>query len=242
MNPEKNKQENCATCSQGKYSPPRFETTTTPDCSYPVVSLLETISTLTMANARATAELASLHAALIERTALPANNTTTTASTLPETGLSKIDGSGAGSTAIYQEIMKKNGHGRLGRTHMEDVDRLVETARSELDSYLRRTLHLMAPVGGGYCTPDPDKVFATLSTFGLRLEDRGPMTDVTVLDDSKNLDTATIRRLQSHCRHYYTGRTNKYTDYWKGSAIETLVELARYRGLFGADGFIIAAK
>lgn len=195
-----------------------------------------------MLTARATAELASLHATLIQQAALPVSNATTAASAPPATDLATVDRSAAGSIEAYQEIMKKNGHGRLGRTHMEDVDLLVETARTELDSYLRRTIHLIVPVGGGYCSIDADKVFATLSTFGLRLEDRSPMADVTIFDDSKNHDTATIRRLQNFGRHFYTAKTGKYEYYWNGFAIETLLELARYRGLFGADGFLTATK
>lgn len=213
MNPEIPKPEKCATCSQGKYflSLTSFEKTEEADPCFAAVPLLETISALTMANARAAAELATAHAALVQRTQLRADmTTTTTRATPPEKALSEANGSGAGSTAVYEEIMKKNGHGRLGRTHMEDVDRLIDTARSELDNYLRRTIHLMAPVGGAYSTVDADKVFATLSTFGLRLEDRGPMADATVLDDSKNYDTATIRRLQNLGRHYYTAGTQIY--------------------------------
>ncbi|KAL0639043.1 hypothetical protein Q9L58_001925 [Maublancomyces gigas] len=223
MNAEITKPAHCATCGHA-------------------VSPLETVSALTMLTARATTEMASLHATLIQQAALLVSNAPTAASALPAMDLATIDRSAAGSIEAYQEIMKKNGHGRLGRTHMEDVDLLVETARAELDSYLRRTIHLIAPVGGANTTIDADKVFATLSTFGLRLEDRSPMADGTVFDDSKNHDTATIRRLQNFGRHYYTARTGKYECYWNGFAIETLVELARYRGLFGADGFLTAAK
>lgn len=224
------------------YSRPRFETHNEAYVSHPAVSPLETVSALAVLTARAAAGLAGLHATMIQQAALPVSNATTTASALPATDLATVDRSAAGSIEAYQEIMKKNGHGRLGRTHMEDVDLLVETARAELDSYLRRTIHLLVPVGGAYCSIDADKVFATLSTFGLRLEDRGLMADVTVFDDSKNYDTATIRRLQNFGRHYYTAKTYKYQCYWNGFAIETLVELARYRGLFGVDGFLTAAK
>lgn len=137
--------------------------------------------------------------------------------------------------------MAKNGHGRLGRTHMEDVDRMNETARIELDNYLRRTIQNKVPVGIGYSDIGADQVFATLSTFGLRLEDRGLMVDAPVLPDGELINTGTIRRLQNYARHYYTARTNKFEVYWEASAIETLVELARYRGLWAADGFLTAA-
>lgn len=187
-----------------------------------------------MANARATAELAKLHAAMLQRATLPAENTPC----LPVTG----PGSGCGSITAYHEIMAKNGHGRLGRTHMEDVDRLRESVRAELDSYLRRAIHKTFPVGAGYCTLNSDQVFATLAAFGLRLEDRGPMADGIVFPDNENCHTATVSRLQNFARHYYTARTNKYEVYWEASAMETLIELARYRGLVNDDGFLIAAK
>lgn len=188
-------------------------------------------------NAQVATEFAELHAALIQRAAVTDANTT--ASTLPVMErVSTIDGSGAGSPELYQEIMKLNGHGRLGRTHMEDVDRLVETARNELDNYLRRTIRTMMPVGGSYQGLNADVVFATLSAFGLRLEDRGPLADLTIFDDSGKWDAATIMRLQNFSAHYYTAQTNKYDNYWKGYALETLIELARYRGLFSPAGFL----
>lgn len=233
MTTEISKPAHCATCGQGKIFPLqlRFERLR----FHAVASLLETISALTMANARATAELAGLHAAHLHQGVLP---TPATLSAPPAT----THGSGAGSIAAYEQIMAKYGRGRLGRTHMEDVDQLAEPVRAELDCYLRRTIHKTFPVGGAYCTIDADKVFAMLTTFGLRMEDRGPMADATVFDDSKNYDTATIRRMQNFGRHYFTAKTNKYEDYWKGLAIETLIEVARYRGLFGSDGFLTAAK
>lgn len=33
-------------------------------------------------------------------------------------------------------------------------------------------------------------------------------------------------------------RGDNYDDYWRGSAMETLIELARYRGLFDSEGFL----
>lgn len=116
-----------------------------------------------------------------------------------------------------------------------------KTARMELDNYLRRTIQNKVPVGGGYSEIGADQVFATLSTFGLRLEDRGLMADAPVFLDGDNINVGTIRRLQNYARHYYTARTNKFEVYWEASAIETLVELARYRGLWAADGFLTPA-
>lgn len=136
--------------------------------------------------------------------------------------------------------MAKHGHGRLGRTHMEDVDRLGEPARAELDNYLRRVLHRTVPVGGAWSPLDADQVFATLATFGLKLEDRGLMADATVTADINNHNIATIKRLQNWGRHFYSGKTGQFKAYWDGSAVETLVELARYRGLFNDDGFLTA--
>lgn len=234
MTSEISKPAHCATCSQSIISSVwLIDPEGLP--FHPAASLVETISELASANARATAELAKLHVELLER-ASP--HSPIIPPTLPATA----PGSGAGSLTIYHEIMAKNSQGRLGRTHMEDVDHLSESVRTELDNYLRRMIHRTVPVGGGYCSFDTDQVFATLATFGLRLEDRDPMADVTVFDDSKNHDTATIRRLQNFARHYYAVEMGKYERYWRALALETLIQLARYRGLFGADGFVIPAK
>lgn len=63
------------------------------DVSNTAASVLETVATPTMANARATTELARLHRALMQQTA-------TTSPALPApTG----DGNGAGSIAVYAE-------------------------------------------------------------------------------------------------------------------------------------------
>lgn len=190
-------------------------------------------------NAQITTELASLHGALRHRAAVP--NTSTTALVVSgKDPIGTLDASGAGSLAAYQEIMKKNGRGRLGRTHMEDVNRLPDSARSELDIFLRRTILAMLPVGGSYTEINTDAVFAALSAFGLRLEDRNPLADVTVFNDSCN--KTTIERLQNFCAHFYTASTNNFASYWRASAMETLIELARYRGLFGNDGFLKAVE
>ncbi|KAL0631992.1 hypothetical protein Q9L58_009143 [Maublancomyces gigas] len=191
-------------------------------------------------NAQITTELASLHGALRQRAVVPNTSTTTALAVSGKDPIKTIDASGAGSLAAYQEIMKKNGHGRLGRTHMEDVDRLPDSARSELDIFLRRTILKMLPVSGGYSAIDADAVFAALSSFGLRLENRNPLADVTVFGDS--CDKTTIERLQNFCAHFYTASTNNFASYWRASAMETLIELARYRGLFGNDGFLKAVE
>lgn len=147
------------------------------------------------------------------------------------------DGSGAGSPEVYQEMIARAWTGRLGRTHMLEVDRMSEPARKELDCYLRRTINKMFPVGGNYVTINQDTVFATLAVFGLRLEDRGPLADVTIFDDWKNQDKSSISRMQNWSALYHR-RGDNYDEYWKGSAMETLVEVARYRGLFNSKGFL----
>lgn len=189
-------------------------------------------------NAQITSELADLHGETTTN-----HSTNTTASAIPAMEhITATGGSGAGSVAVYQQIMKMNGHGRLGRTHMEDVDRLPEAARNELDIFLRRTIKSTVPVGGSFSANNPDAVFATLSAFGLRLENRGLLADVTLLSDSANHNKPTIARLQNMCAYWYTDNSSSFDNYWRASAIETLIELARYRGLFGNDGFLKAAE
>lgn len=127
--------------------------------------------------------------------------------------------------------------GRLGRTHMVDVDQMSAPVKKELDCYLRRTIHKMFPVGGAYLPINQDIVFATLAVFGLRLEDRGPMADVTIYSDPQHQDKPALSRMQNFGSMYlrYGGTCDSY---WKGSAMETLIELARYRGLFNSEGFL----
>lgn len=190
-------------------------------------------------NAQITGELADLHRAIGPWGAVPNSTTDNTAVTPPlEEPTATIGRSGAGSVAVYEQIMKKKGHGRLGRTHMDDVDGLPETARKELDTYLRRTITTTVPPGGGYTAINTDAVFATLSAFGLGLEDRNSLADVVVFNDADHQSKPTIARLQNFAAHYYAASTNKFEKYWKGSALETIIELARYRGLFGDDGFL----
>lgn len=152
--------------------------------------------------------------------------------------IATADGSGAGSPEVFQEITKRNWHGRLGRTHMVDVDHMHDSARKELDCYLRRTIGTMFPVDGGYRQITPDPVFATLSAFGLRLEERGPMADVSIFLDADHQKAPTMKRMQNFGAHYLINAGENFSNYWRGSAMETLIELARYRGLFGEDGFL----
>lgn len=144
-------------------------------------------------------------------------------------------GHGASSSSIYEAMTARAWTGRLGRTHMAEVDKLSPTALLELDCYLRRTIHRAIPVDGAYGEINADNVFAALAVFGLRLEDRGAMADVTVFDDTPT--RSQMARMQN-LGALYLRRGNKYDYYWKGSAMETLVELACYRGLWDADGFV----
>lgn len=148
------------------------------------------------------------------------------------------DGSGAGSPEVYQEMIARAWTGRLGRTHMLDVDRMSVPAKNELDCYLRRTIHNMFPVGSDYVSFNSDNVFATLAVFGLRLEDRGPLADVKIFNDwNERGGKSSISRMQNWCA-LYLRRGENYNEYWMGSAMETLIELARYRGLFNSQGFL----
>lgn len=206
--------------------------------------LLQAAATIMSSNAQITAELAGLQAALGRLTAVQSCSHTSPA-TQDKPAIKQIqtiaDGSGAASIEVYQELLAKNWHGRLGRTHMVDVDQMSVTARTELDNYLRRTITGMFPVGGSYTTIQPDTVFATLSVFGLRLEDRGSLANVTVFNDGDDLQRSTTARLENFSAHYYTNGCNKFENYWRASAMETLIQLARYRGLFTATGFVKAA-
>lgn len=121
---------------------------------------------------------------------------------------------------------------------MVDVDRMFPSARTELDIYLNRTIKALFPINGGYTIVNPDTTFATLSAFGLRLEDRGPLGDGAIPNDDTIEDESTILRMKNHAAFDYTYGTRKFEQYWRASALETLVELARYRGLFSEEGFL----
>lgn len=148
------------------------------------------------------------------------------------------DGSGAASPEVYQKMITSSWSGRLGRTHMVYVDKMEASTRTELDCYLRRTINKSFPVGGTYSTVMSDTVFATLAAFGLRLEDRGPLADVTIFNDSSHQDKVTLSRIRNLSAYYYR-RGEDYDSYWRASAMETLIELARYRGLFNSEGFLV---
>lgn len=187
-------------------------------------------------NAQITAQLVGLHATLGHESLVQSPPST------DFTGYTATEGSGAGSREAYDEVRASNWHGRLGRTTMGEVDRMLPVAREELDRYLIRTIKQMFPVGTvfGGCIPDP--VFATLAAFGLRLEDRGGFADGPIFPDANHTQKSTTVRLQNYTASFYAASSNKFSDYWKGSAMETLFELARYRGLLTADGFLKNVK
>lgn len=150
----------------------------------------------------------------------------------------RTSGRGAASVEVFQKTAKTNWHGRLGRTHMAEVDALPAAALTELDSFLRRKLYQIYPRGGSYSPPEVDTIFASLATLGLQLEDRSPYADLPNFTDHNTKDAATLWRGRQWAGWFYS-RDASYVDYWKGYAVETLLELARYRGLFDDEGFLI---
>lgn len=208
------------------------------------VTLLKAAVAVMSINTNITTELAGLREEVARLAAAqpsvykqPSADTQATISNVPVMENILITGSGASSPEAYQQMIGRAWSGRLGRTHMADVDRMLVSVRSELDCYLRRTIHKMFPVGGNYVSVNSDTVFATLAAFGLRLEDRGPLADVTIFNDQQNSNKPTLSRMQNFGAVYYR-RGENYDSYWKGSAMETLIELARYRGLFNNEGFL----
>lgn len=222
----------CAKCDEGKRRKPILEIEA--NDRHEGATLFKAAVAVMATNAHLTTDFATLHAAVRRL------ETAADAEPVPPDRPAKQqfvtigDGSGAGSTGAYQDMIKRNWHGRLGRTHMVDVDGMGDPARKELDCYLRREIHGMLPVDGAYRTITPNTVFATLSAFGLRLEDRGPLADVAIFMDSDHTGKPTLTRLRNFSAHYF----NLSGKYWQASAMETLIELARYRDLFSTDGFL----
>lgn len=222
----------CAKCDEGKRRKPILEIEA--NDRREGATLFKAAAAVMATTAHLTTDLAALHAA-VERLETAADAKTAPPDSPAKTQVVTIgDGSGAGSIEAYQDMIKRNWHGRLGRTHMVDVDRMGDPARKELDCYLRREIHGMFPVAGAYLKITPNTVFATLSAFGLRLEDRGPLADVKIFVDADHTSRPTLTRLRNFSAHYF----NHSGEYWQASAMETLIELARYRGLFKTDGFL----
>lgn len=190
-------------------------------------------------NAQITAELVGLHATLEHH---PLLQSSPGSASMQGTSTTSSDGSGAGSREIYDEVRTRNWHGRLGRTTIAEVDRMLPVAREELDRYLHRTIKLMFPVGTVFAGCIADPVFATLAAFGLRLEDRGAFADGPIFTDAEHAHKPTTVRLQNYTAHFYAASTEKFEQYWKALAMETLFELARYRGLLTAEGFLKEVK
>ncbi|RPB07372.1 hypothetical protein P167DRAFT_540185 [Morchella conica CCBAS932] len=212
-------------------------------------SLKAELKAITTFNQYLIATLARLQAEQATPTPATTTITTTTTPTTPSAITAPLpcshpnhactiaSGSGAASPEIFQEIIKTNWHGRLGRTHMVDVDALPATALSELDCLLRRKLHASYPRARDRLTPDVDTIFASLAALGLRLEDRGAYADLPAIHDLGTLrNTPTIKRVINSAAWWTTHE--KYADYWQGLVLETLVELARYRGLFDDEGYL----
>lgn len=205
---------------------------------YEGATLSKAAAAVMATTAHLTTDLAALHAA-VERLETAADTKPAPLDPPPKQQVVTIgDGSGAGSIEAYQDMIKWNWHGRLGRTHMVDVDQMGDPAKKELDCYLRREIHELFPVNTGHKGVTPGVVFATLSAFGLRLEDRGPLADVKIFMDNDHTNKPTLTRLQNFSAHFFTSSG----EYWKASALETLIELARYRDLFTADGFLKEVK
>lgn len=190
-------------------------------------------------NAQITAELVNLHATLAHEP-LVRSSTGTDSTGHPTMAVS--DGSGAGSLEAFEEVRTTNWHGRLGRTTMGEVDRMLPGAREELDRYIIRTIKHMFPVGTVFAGCVPDPIFATLAAFGLRLEDRGAYAEGPIFSDVDHVHKPITVRLKNYSAHYYSATTGKFTEYQKALAMETLFELARYRGLLTEEGFLKAAQ
>lgn len=193
-------------------------------------------------NAQITADLVGLHATLGHQFNLPSPAPAASTEHPVTTRSDGIDGSGAGSREAYDEVRRSNWHGRLGRTTMAEVDRMLPVTREELDRYLHRTIKLLFPVGTVYPGLHADPVFATLAAFGLRLEDRGNFAAGPIFSDAEHTHKPTTVRLQNYASHYYAASTRDFEQYWKASAMETVFELARYRGLLTGEGFLKEMK
>lgn len=121
---------------------------------------------------------------------------------------------------------------------MVDIDRMFPSARTELDRYLNRTIETPPPIGSGYTSINPDIIFATLAAFGLRLQDRGSLSEEAIPNDDTIMQKSTILSMKNHAASEYTYGTRRIEQYWRGSALETLVKLARHHGLFNEERFL----
>ncbi|RPB09970.1 hypothetical protein P167DRAFT_607640 [Morchella conica CCBAS932] len=204
------------------------------------VAALQSIVRTLLAEVKATTSVNAHLAATVARLqeSQPAPSTTPTPTPTPTDNPRTIaSGRGCASPELFQKLIKKNWHGRLGRTHMVDVDALPAAALSELDCLIRRKLHANFPRGKPNVAPDADTIFASLAALGLRLEDRGAYADLPIANDTETLlDKPMLRRGTNHAA-WYVNKGN-YMDYWRGVVQETLIELARYRGLFDEEGFL----
>lgn len=123
---------------------------------------------------------------------------------------------------------------------MADIDALPTTVLNELDCFLRRRLRGIFPRGAAYSMPDAEDVFAKLATLGVRLDERTRYVEYPTVSDDKVLNEGTIKRARHLVAYCYANMNFTRTGYLRGCALETLTELARYRGLFDDDGFVMA--
>lgn len=200
----------------------------------PAATVLQKAAALVLTNSDLSIELALLRAELAR---LSPHDSPPQSSPAPLPAQTSIIGSGRGasSPSVYESMSARAWTGRLGRTHMAEVDQLSAPALQELDCYLRRTIHKTVAVDCAYVDLNHDNVFAALAVFGLRLEDRGIMADATIFTDTP------VRSQRARLQNWGAlnlRRGSNYDAYWKGSAMETLVELARYRGLFDDEGWL----
>lgn len=121
---------------------------------------------------------------------------------------------------------------------MVDVDSLSATALSELDCLVRRKLSAIYPPGLGKVESavDADTIFASLAALGLRLENRAAYADIRCVGGDSLRDAPTVKRVRNSVAWHTTH--GNYGDYWHGFALETLMELGKYRGLFDDEGFL----
>ncbi|KAI5844676.1 hypothetical protein DFP73DRAFT_631898 [Morchella snyderi] len=203
-------------------------------------SLQAELKATTSVNTHLAASIARLQAE--QPTAIPTSTTglsPTTTTTPPSRATTDATGHGAASPEVFQRILKTNWHGRLGRAHMVDVDALPPAALMELDSLLRRKLQCIFPHGAVHNVVDAENIFACLASLGLRLEDRTRYVDARLVGDDTICSDSTVKRARTLSAFYHANLKMKHEGYWRGFVLETLVELARYRGLFDDDGYLV---
>ncbi|KAH0604942.1 uncharacterized protein H6S33_004924 [Morchella sextelata] len=231
-------------------NPPQATTTTGSSLPTDVAALQSTINTLqaelkvtTIINTHLAASVARFQ---VEQATSAAIATTTTTSTTapvpclhPDHPHTIASGRGAASPEVFKQMSKTNWHGRLGRAHMADVDALTPPTLMELDSLVRRKLQSFFPHGAMHSTNiEPDHIFACLAALGLRLEDRPRYVGFPIVGGDTIVNDSTDKRARQLTAFFYANQTLADSGYWRGALLETLLEIARYRGLFDNEGFL----